>query len=136
MTFLSHILSTAPVERIGWTLLHSVWQFALLAVLLAGALEVLRRRSANLRYLVGCFALAAMLAAGATTFCLLPAASPPMASVSTPTANVFSRTDPGKGDSPIFADTKIGIVPTDSAVVGRLSPPERRGEYSRRATRD
>ncbi len=124
MTFLCHILSTAPVERIGWTLLHSLWQFALLAVLLAGVLEVLRRRSANLRYLVGCFALAAMLAVSGTTFCLLPAASPPMAGVSTPTADVFSRTDPGKGDSPIFADTKIGTVPTDSAVVGRLSPPD------------
>ena len=75
MTFLSHLLSTALAERIGWTLLHSLWQFALLAVLLAGVLEVLRRRSANLRYLVGCFALAAMLAGSVTTFCLLPADS-------------------------------------------------------------
>ena len=52
-------------HRLGLVLLHSLWQFVLLAVLLAGASEVLRRRSANLRYLVGCFALAAMLAVSA-----------------------------------------------------------------------
>ena len=105
MTSLSHVLSTALAERIGWTLLHSLWQFALLAVLLAGASEVLRRRSANLRYVAGCFALTAMLVVSGTTFCLLPAASSPTAasvavavelptaSVATPTADVFSRTD-------------------------------------------
>ena len=75
MTFLSHLLSTALAERIGWTLLHSLWQFALMALLLAGMLSVaatvgqppLRRRL---------FALAAMMAAGVRTFCLLPATSP------------------------------------------------------------
>ena len=99
MTFLSHILSAAPAERIGWTLLHSLWQFALLAALLAGALELLRRRSANLRYLVGCLALAAMLAAGATTFCLLPAAAPPTASVPSPATDVFAHRSWQRGQS-------------------------------------
>jgi beta-lactamase regulating signal transducer with metallopeptidase domain/HEAT repeat protein len=79
MTSLSQILSTGLAERIGWTLLHSLWQFALLAALTAGVMEVLRRRSANLRYVVGCFALAAMLTTGIATFCLLPTASAPVA---------------------------------------------------------
>jgi beta-lactamase regulating signal transducer with metallopeptidase domain/protocatechuate 3,4-dioxygenase beta subunit len=82
MSLLSHLLSATPLERIGWALLHSLWQFALLAAVVAGALEALRRRSANVRYLVGCAGLAAMLAAGVSTFCLTPVNLSPSAEFS------------------------------------------------------
>ena len=38
------------IERTGWTLLHFLWQGMLVALLLAGFLQLLRRCSAELRY--------------------------------------------------------------------------------------
>jgi beta-lactamase regulating signal transducer with metallopeptidase domain len=61
-------LFTSPVaQSIGWSLLHLVWQAAIVAVVLACALQLMRKASANSRYAVSCMALAAML--------LLPAAT-------------------------------------------------------------
>ena len=61
MSILSELLSSAIVQRLGWTLLHSVWQFALIAILLSALLAALRKRSANTRYLAACVGLVAML---------------------------------------------------------------------------
>lgn len=55
-------------RSLGWALLHSLWQGGLLAVVLAGALSLLKGRSASLRYALACAALALMLAAPAATF--------------------------------------------------------------------
>lgn len=65
------------VDRIGWTLIHSVWQIVLLAYLVALCNRFLFRRSAPGRYVVGCIALLLMIAAPLATFCLV---SPPGAS--------------------------------------------------------
>ena len=52
-------LATSPLaQAIGWALVHLVWQGALVAALLALTLTLLARRSAQLRYLVSCAALA------------------------------------------------------------------------------
>src|SRR5579863_2158934 len=50
---------------IGWTLLHSLWQGALVALLLAAALS--RVRSARIRYAAACFAMLVILAGFAVT---------------------------------------------------------------------
>lgn len=63
------------VENLGWALLHSLWQGALVALLLACALAALRGASAAARYAAGAAALAAMLAAPALTFVYLDARS-------------------------------------------------------------
>ena len=81
MTFLSDVLSSTTAGRLGWTLLHSVWQFACIAVVLWAALTVLRRRSANVRYLVACLALLATLASSAVTFHLVPDVAAPRVSL-------------------------------------------------------
>lgn len=54
-------------ERIGWALIHSIWQGAAVAGLLAVAFAALRH-SASARYLAACAAMAAMLAAPVITF--------------------------------------------------------------------
>jgi beta-lactamase regulating signal transducer with metallopeptidase domain len=46
----------------GWTLVHFMWQGAMLALAAGGALRLYRRRSANARYVIACLALAAMVA--------------------------------------------------------------------------
>jgi len=62
------LLSTQPwVEWLGWTLVHFLWQGTLIA-----ALYAIVRRSPNvqLRYLLACAALTAMVAAPIVTFTL------------------------------------------------------------------
>jgi beta-lactamase regulating signal transducer with metallopeptidase domain len=85
MTMLNDLLPDPLVQRLGWTLLHSTWQVALVALLLALCLPLLRRRSPNARYVASCGAmlLAVLLPAG--TFWLLRApAQGAQASVTAP----------------------------------------------------
>ncbi len=59
---------TTLVERLGWMLLHSLWQGLAIALLLEIALVALRRQSAATRHAVACAALAAMILLPALTF--------------------------------------------------------------------
>ena len=56
------------VERLGWTLVHSVWQLLAVAVVAALVDRGLRRRSANARYIAGVIALGAMFALPCVTW--------------------------------------------------------------------
>ncbi|MFN2500892.1 MAG: M56 family metallopeptidase [Pyrinomonadaceae bacterium] len=53
------LLTSRLVADLGWTLLNSVWQIAVISGLLYAVLHLLRERSANLRYAVSVAALAA-----------------------------------------------------------------------------
>jgi uncharacterized protein (TIGR03435 family) len=79
------ILSAQPwVERLGWTLIHFLWQGLSIAVLYAAARRgVARTSSPNARYVLACAALAAMMAAPLVTWGLMqpPHASPDAAYV-------------------------------------------------------
>ena len=46
------------VENLGWTLLHSVWQIALIGFVLFALLRAFQKFSANTRYIISVFALA------------------------------------------------------------------------------
>lgn len=56
------------VESLGWTLVHFVWQGALVAALLFATLRLVQRASPNLCYALGCAALGLMMAAAVVTF--------------------------------------------------------------------
>lgn len=56
------VLHAPPIELLGWTLLHFVWQGILVAAVLAGVLYLLRNHSPRIRYVVGCAALFGILA--------------------------------------------------------------------------
>jgi len=71
MNVLKDILSAPQAGQLGWTLLHFVWQGALVAALLAVALRVLRKRSAGLRYLVATVALLILAVAPVATLLLV-----------------------------------------------------------------
>lgn len=60
MTDLSSSLMSDLVPRVGWALLHFVWQGTLLAAMLAAVLWFMRRSSAGVRYAVSCMTLVAM----------------------------------------------------------------------------
>ena len=75
----SGILEATWAERVGWALLHSLWQIALIAGVYALVAALLRKRSAQARYLCGCAAMLAMLGAPVVTWLLLPGAGDPWA---------------------------------------------------------
>ena len=78
MIGLWHAIKASDVAyRLGWTLLHSIWLGAAVAALLATTSLLLRRRSANARYLAACAALALMVALSASTYFLVPPRSNP-----------------------------------------------------------
>lgn len=52
------LLSGPLAQSIGWALLHLVWQGAIVAAILASALALMARRTANARYAISCAALA------------------------------------------------------------------------------
>ncbi len=66
------LLADRPLfHALGWTLLHFVWQGALVAVALVGVLALLRGATAQLRYAVACASLAGMVLLPAITFARL-----------------------------------------------------------------
>ncbi len=67
-------LAHPTTEHIGWVVVHTVWQGALLAGLLAGALSLLRNEHARLRYALSLITLAALALAPIGTWVALPAA--------------------------------------------------------------
>ncbi len=79
------LLNAPLVELIGWALLHFVWQGALVAALLAGALWVLNDHSARVRYVVAGATLAGLLVlpVGTGLFLAEPQSDPPSTAPST-----------------------------------------------------
>ena len=61
------------VDQIGWLLIHSLWQFTLIAVAVAVILRALHRAAANVRYATGLVGLAAMVVVPMLTYLILPA---------------------------------------------------------------
>lgn len=59
--------------RLGWTLVHFLWQGSLIALAHAVVVALLKRHSAQARYLAGCLALMAIALAPAVTFAVQPA---------------------------------------------------------------
>ena len=78
MASLLDLLDQPLLQRLGWTLVHSVWQGAAAALLLGMALLALRRASASARYLATCAALLLMFSAMLVTFSILPQPAQPV----------------------------------------------------------
>ena len=67
MSAMETFLTGPLVGAIGWALLHLLWQGVLVAAILAAALALLHRQSANARYLASCGALVLLVALGVAT---------------------------------------------------------------------
>jgi len=76
MATLENLLSQQMIERLGWTLIHFVWQAAAVALLLATLLRFLHKRSADARYIVSCLALSLIVALPLVTMLLVEASGP------------------------------------------------------------
>ena len=72
------ILSHLPVERLGWVLMHSLWQFLAIALVVRLIERTFAGRSrSSVRYAAGLFGLAAMTVVPVVTWFLIP--GPPLA---------------------------------------------------------
>ena len=61
--------------RLGWVLLHSLWQGALVGVVFGLCRSALKKSSPNARYLAGCIALGLLIGIPAITFFSQPGTS-------------------------------------------------------------
>src|SRR5262249_28705 len=61
------LLDKPVFQALGWTLIHFIWEGALIAILYASASILLRRFSASVRYAAACAAMLMMLVAPAAT---------------------------------------------------------------------
>lgn len=68
MKLFSDLLPGPAVSALGWTLIHSIWQGTLLMLIAVAVFYLLRKKSANTRYLTGVGFLFAQFVASAATF--------------------------------------------------------------------
>jgi bla regulator protein BlaR1 len=61
------LMASLTVRAIGWALMQSVWQGAVIGVATAFALRALRRSAASLRYTVACLALTTLVVVSVLT---------------------------------------------------------------------
>jgi beta-lactamase regulating signal transducer with metallopeptidase domain len=78
METLQNIFQAEIIQRLGWTLVHFVWQAAAIGLILAIILKLLHKSSANLRYTTACMALVLIV--------LMPAVTIKMVDVSVETS--------------------------------------------------
>ena len=65
---LNTLLTTPVMQAVGWTLVHSLWQGVLVALLLSVSLFTLRKADATLRYVLSCTALMLMVSLPLITY--------------------------------------------------------------------
>ena len=65
------LFQNSVAQALGWTLLHFLWEGAVLGFVAWAGLWLLRHRSANARYLWACVCLALMLGSALAAFALL-----------------------------------------------------------------
>ncbi len=113
--------SADVIERLGWTLLHSLWQIAALALLLALGRRVCR--SPGSRYLLAMLALACCIVVPVLTFTCLPVAvvPPPPAALVPAAAPLIVTTALPEGGArmapqPVARPVKISHVIVPSAL--------------------
>jgi beta-lactamase regulating signal transducer with metallopeptidase domain len=69
-------VSTAVVERLGWVLVHSLWEFLLIGIVAVSLSRVLRRSSAEIRYIMLLIAFSVMAVAPVATWLACPQPAP------------------------------------------------------------
>ncbi len=107
MSALIELLSSELFQRIGWTLIHSIWQMVVVAALLWIVLQCTPRNRHKIRWLCACGALGLMAIAPVATFLMTPerVIEPPQELVVETAAPLISSApkpklgDP-KGDAP------------------------------------
>lgn len=102
------------LQVLGKTLLHSLWEGALIAAALYGALKLLGSASSRSRYALACVSLLAMLAAPVATFALLYGSAPQQAFEPSPALTTLGERTGATSAGPMALDAPPPVQP-DSA---------------------
>ncbi len=131
MSLWQGLLSEGVVVRLGWTLVHFLWQATAVALLLALLLRLLRRATANLRYAAACGTLLLMMAMPLVTMQFIDVPGPvaeggPSLEVVTPPMPVVMQTvdalPPLPAASPIEVADLTVSVPWRQRLATALEP--------------
>jgi len=117
MILLHTWVDTPVAQALGWTLFHSLWQGAMVALALAAALAALQ--SPGARYAAACLAMLAMLAGGGLTFARF---LPPQPMRAAALANARPLHLPASGSDPRLRPTKDGPESRLAYVLPWLAP--------------
>jgi beta-lactamase regulating signal transducer with metallopeptidase domain len=104
---LEQILSTEGLHHWGLTLLHSLWQLALIGCLLAFVLQAASRCTANVRYLVACLGLASMFLTPIATYLIILRAAGPETAAYHPLRNDDASARPALMPPPSSQATNV-----------------------------
>ncbi|MHC4207064.1 MAG: M56 family metallopeptidase, partial [Planctomycetota bacterium] len=114
-----NILSQEIVQKLGWTLLHLVWQAATIALLLGILLALLRKSTANLRYIIACAALGLIILLPIVTMQLVTVSTPqPITNIEPPPAIVIPLTQQIREISVV--ETTIPEGPAQHEITGTV----------------
>src|SRR5262249_10045480 len=117
MSGIELLLSQAWVDRLGWTLIHFLWQGALTAALYAAARSWIRQNSgANARYVLACTTLAVMVALPLVTFTSMPQSGPvriqdPIPEKIQSTAKLTASLQTPQSKEPVAGDSLERLLP-------------------------
>lgn len=114
---LENILWQEIVQKLGWTLLHFVWQATAVALLAAILLAGLRKAAANVRYIIACTALCLMVLLPLVTIPFVPLSTPqPMASIEPPPASAIAPAQPAEAmPSDAVVEYEASVRPESSS---------------------
>src|SRR5258708_28354608 len=123
-TILSGSLTGPGAQALGWALLHLLWQGVLVAAILAGTLALMKRQSANARYLASCGAMIALLVLVVATAVRAydPAAEPTPAFPATATMHAATLVDTTADLLPIAASNTPTTAQLFARAVATASP--------------
>lgn len=117
MLTLLQFLRQPAIERMGWTLLHFLWQGSAIAAVFGVGLLALRRRSANAKYLAGCLAMLLMMLTPIATFFLTEKTKSHVAASSNITLNTIMAASIDPQPTPAMTAVPLPATPSDNRVV-------------------
>ncbi len=125
MNGLELFLDPSLARRLGWMLVHSIWEGVLIGGAFATLRFALRGRSANLRYVAGSLCLALMLGAPAATVLMWdtaegPSATAPAAAAGQPAP--APAQPPESGGIPDFGNHAGSFVERTAELISGLAP--------------
>ena len=114
MNALAHLFQQPSFHRVGWVLVHFLWQGVGIGLLLGMLLRLLNKASSHLRYLVICGALLACGTAPAITWAVLVRQDAPSRFSREPLENLATR-------SPITLKPPVAVLPEAAGNSGSSS---------------
>ncbi len=112
-------VSAATIDRLGWVLVHSLWEFLLIGVAAVALRRALRRSSAETRYVTLLVAFAAIAVAPVATWLVCPQSAPAENTKAAAVSDLAGNTQP------LPHETVIGMIPwsTPPAAESRAADP-------------